>query len=90
MLYDPPNDAVRLVHCPPEESRVEQMGVFTYDPEANAWASEPVALPDKLARDRKVKNGFYSPDLEAIFLHSAGDSRDDGVIWVYRTKGASK
>ncbi len=90
MVYDSKADVVRLVHCPPEESRIEQMGVFTYDPEANAWTSEPVPLADTLARDRKVKNGFYCPDLDAIVLHSAGDSRDDGVIWVYRTKGASK
>jgi hypothetical protein len=90
LVYDARNDVVLLSVHPPEESRIEEMGIYTYDPNANAWAAEPVALPDKLARDRKVKNGFYSPDLEALFLHSAGDSRDDGVIWVYRTKGASQ
>ena len=31
-------------------------------------------------------NGFYSPELNAHFFHIAGDSRDDGTIWVYRYK----
>jgi hypothetical protein len=37
-------------------------------------------------RTTQVKNGFYGAELNAVFLHSAGDSRDDGVIWAYRYK----
>jgi hypothetical protein len=29
-------------------------------------------------------HGFYNPELNAVFLHSASDSRDDGTMWVYR------
>ena len=43
-----------------------------------------------MSRDRLPHNGFSSPELNAIFIRSAGDSRDDGVIWVYRCKGAKK
>jgi hypothetical protein len=59
--------------------------VYVYDPVANAWAAEPHPLPEKL-RNGQVKNGFYHPGLNAVFLHSAGDSRDDGVFWAYRYK----
>ena len=27
---------------------------------------------------------IYDPELGVVFLHSAGDSHDDGTIWVYR------
>jgi hypothetical protein len=37
-------------------------------------------------RNTQVKNGFYDAELNAVFLHSAGDSRDDGVVWTYRYK----
>jgi hypothetical protein len=56
-----------------------------YDPETNAWAEEPLALPERL-RNTQVKNGFYDAELNAVFLHSAGDSRDDGEVWTYRYK----
>lgn len=29
-------------------------------------------------------SGFYDPDLNAHFVHVAGDSQDNGVMWVYR------
>jgi hypothetical protein len=29
---------------------------------------------------------LYDAELNAVFVHSAGDSRDDGVIRVYRYK----
>jgi len=90
MVYDPGNDVVLLVVHSFHDDKAERLGVYVYDPKANAWAEEPLAIPDKLARDRNPKNGFYSAEHNAVFLHSAGDSRDDGVIWVYRYKGASK
>ncbi len=31
-----------------------------------------------------AKNGFYDASLNAVFLHSAGDSRDDSEMWVFR------
>jgi hypothetical protein len=35
-------------------------------------------------------NAFYSPQLNAHFIHAAGDSQDNGVMWVYRYKRATK
>jgi hypothetical protein len=29
-------------------------------------------------------SSFYSPEFNAHFFHVAGDSADDGVMWVYR------
>ena len=55
-----------------------------YDPNANAWAEDVLPVPEKLGRNRQAKNGFYDPELNAVFIHSAGDSQDDGTIWVYR------
>ncbi len=87
MVYDAAHDVVLLVFHSHHDDKPEKLGIFVYDPQANAWADEPLTIPGKLGGDRNPKNGFYDPGLNAIFLHSAGDSRDDGVIWVYRYKG---
>jgi hypothetical protein len=60
------------------------------DPNTNAWADEARPVPDKLGRNRQAKNGFYDPELNAVFLHSAGDSEDDGAVWVYRYRRAGR
>jgi hypothetical protein len=83
MAYDPANDRVLLVLHSYHYGKPERVGVYVYDPEANAWDEEPPPLPEKLRNDQ-VKNGFYDPELNAVFIHSAGDSRDDGVFWAYR------
>ena len=57
--------------------------MYGYDPATNAWDAEPLALPEKL-RNQQVKNGFYDPALNVVFLHVACDSRDNSVIWAYR------
>ena len=85
MAYDPVNDKVLLVMHSYHYGKPDRLGVYVYDPEANAWAEEPLALPGKL-RNTQVKNGFHDAELNAVFLHSAGDSSDDGVIWAYRYK----
>jgi hypothetical protein len=87
MAYDSVNDKVLLLLHSSHYDREERRGVYVYDPEANAWADEPLALPRGLP-GRQVKNGFYDPQLNAIFLHSAGDSQDDGIVWAYRYKKA--
>jgi hypothetical protein len=83
MAYDPASDKVLLVLHSYHYGKPERVGVYVYDPEANAWAEEPLPLPEKL-RNNQVKNGFLDPGLNAVFLHSAGDSQDDGVFWVFR------
>ncbi len=83
MTYDPVSDRVLLVYHSYHYSTEDRLGVYVYDPEANAWDEKPLELPKKL-RSRQVKNGFHDPELNAVFLHSAGDSQDDGVVWAYR------
>jgi hypothetical protein len=85
MAYDPVNDKVLLVLHSYHYDKPDKVGVYVYDPEANAWDETPRPLPEKL-RTEQVKNGFYHPGLNAVFIHAAGDSRDDGVIWAYRYK----
>jgi hypothetical protein len=85
MVYDSANDKVLLLLHSYHYGKKERVGVYVYDPATNAWAEEPLPLPAKLV-NTKVKNGFYDPELNAVFLHSAGDSVDDGVIWAYRFK----
>jgi hypothetical protein len=87
MVHDSANDKVLLLRHSFHYDKEEHMGVYVYDPEANAWDAEPLALPEKL-RNKRIKNGFYDPTLNAVFLHSSGDSEDEGVIWVYRYKRA--
>jgi hypothetical protein len=86
MVYDTANDKVLLLLHSQHYDKEDRRGVYVYDPETNAWAEQPVPLPAELP-PRQVKNGFYDPELNAVFLHSAGDSADDGTLWVYRYKG---
>jgi hypothetical protein len=34
----------------------------------------------------KAPSSFYDPELNAHFIHCAGDSADDGMMLVYRYK----
>ena len=90
MVYDPSDDKVLLVFHSFHDDKPERLGVYVYDPAANAWADEPLPVPEKLGRNRQSKNGCYDPQLNVVFLHSAGDSQDDGTIWVYRYRRAKR
>jgi hypothetical protein len=90
LAYDAANDLVLLVFHSRHDDTADKLGVWVYDPTANAWSADPVPVPDKLGRNRQAKNGFYDPALNAVFLHSAGDSADDGTIWVYRHRKAGR
>ena len=47
----------------------------------NVWIEKPLAMPREIGQ---CPSGFYNPDLNAHFVHVAGDSADNGVMWVYR------
>lgn len=85
MVYEPVADKVLLIRHSGHYDTAERRGTYVYDPETNAWTEEPLALPEGL-RHRQVKNGFFDSGLNVVFIHSAGDSQDDGVIWAYRFK----
>ncbi len=86
MIYEPMHDVVLLVMHSFHDDEPERLGVYVYDPKTNAWADEPLLIPDELGKNRQAKNGFYDPELNAVFIHSAGDSDDNGTMWVYRYK----
>jgi hypothetical protein len=86
LLYDSASDVVLLVVHSFFDSDPAWTGIYLYDPSANAWGSETMAIPEKLSRNNKPKNGFYDPALNAVFIHTAGDSQDDSDVWVYRYK----
>lgn len=72
--------------------REEPKGVFAYHPDENAW-HDAGPLLSRWDDDRysvSGSSGFYHPGLNAHFFHVAGDSKDNGVILVYRYKAAAK
>ena len=79
LTYDPVGDAV-LFHF----SR--GAGIRIYSPATNAWSQ--AASPPKLDWRYRQMNGFYAPALNAHYYHLAGDSRDDGILVVYRYRSA--
>jgi hypothetical protein len=93
MNYDEVNDAVvlfyhRLPLVPPDgdfNPGTKALGIYVYDPAANAWTETPQPMPKEIGA---CPSSFYSPELNAHFLHCASDSGDDGVMSVYRYKRA--
>ena len=58
-------------------------GIFVYDPKANSWA-DPIPFPADVPKFQYAANTFFDRELNAYFCHVAGDSSDNGVMWVYR------
>ena len=52
------------------------------DQGATVPGGKTLRVPERLGHDRQANSGFYDPEINVVFLHSAGDSRDDGTIWV--------
>jgi hypothetical protein len=86
MNYDSANDVVVMFnHNCGEEGSSGYRGIFIYDPNTNAWSDMP--LPKDI---KGHANSFYCPDLNVHFIHTAGDSTDNGTMWVYRYKQTKK
>ncbi len=80
MTYDAANDVVVLnVYRDSPRKR----GIYVYNPAANTWSSKPRPIPKEIV-PRLNLNAFYDPELNVHVYHAAGDSEDNGVIWVYR------
>ena len=60
-------------------------GIYVYDPKSNSWA-DPIPFPADGPKFPFAANTFFDQELNAYFCHFAGDSNDDGVMWVYRHK----
>lgn len=78
--YDARLDLVVAIHF-----KGKAPGAFVYDPKSNSWAG-PLPFPADGPRFPFAANTFFDRELNAFFCHVAGDSRDDGVLWVYRYK----
>ena len=78
--YDARLDNVVAIHF-----RGATTGIFVYDPKTNSWA-DPIPLPADGPKFQYAGNTFFDRELNAYICHVAGDSNDDGVIWVYRYK----
>ena len=86
MTYDSVNDVMVL------NAYMGRRGVFLYSPAEGRWLSDkPRALPDGFtAQYRDQANAFYDPEFNAHYYFVAGDSQDNGIMWVYRYKNAKK
>ena len=60
-------------------------GIRVYDPNTNSWA-DPLPFPATGPKFHFAANTFFDRELNAFFCHVAGDSNDDGVMWMYRYK----
>ena len=81
--YDSVNDRmINVVYS------AEKRGVFVFDPESGAWGESPLPFPSNFPG--QCWHGFYSPEVNAHFLYMAGDSQDNGTMWVYRYRKAEK
>ena len=76
--YDARLDLVVVI-----QMRGKTGGIFTYDPQANAW-TDPLPIPDEVFKYHVAGNTCYDRDLNAYFSYVAGDSSDEGNMWVYR------
>jgi len=63
----------------------KKTGIYVYDPKSNSWA-DPIPFPANGPKFHFAANTFFDHELNAVFCHVAGDSSDDGVMWVYRYK----
>jgi hypothetical protein len=89
MNYDSANDVLVVFYhgnVGPKDAGVKGRGIFVYDPAANVWGEAPGEVPRELC---KCPSSFYDPELNAHFIHCAGDSADDGIMLAYRYKRAN-
>jgi len=84
MTYDSVNDVVVLIAHFPDFGPVR--GLHIYDPKTDTWTKAPQPFPGDKWNAGVASNAFYDPELNLHYYHLAGDSRDDGTIWVYRYK----
>jgi len=78
--YDSRLDIVVAIHF-----KGSSPGIFVYNPNTNSWA-DPIPFPADGPKFHFAANTFFDRELNAHFCHVAGDSSDNGVMWVYRYK----
>jgi len=78
--YDTRLDVVVAIHF-----KGKTPGIFVYDPKTNSWA-DPLPFPADGPKFGFAANTCYDRESNAYFCHVAGDSNDNGTVWVYRYK----
>jgi hypothetical protein len=78
--YDARLDVVVAIHF-----KGKTTGIYVYDPKTNSWA-DPLPFPADAPRFLFAANTFFDRELNAFFCHVAGDSSDNGAMWIYRYK----
>ncbi len=78
--YDARLDVVVAIHF-----KGKTTGIFVYDPKMDSWA-DPLPFPADGPKFQFAANTCYDRELNVHFCHVAGDSNDNGVMWVYRHK----
>ncbi|MBE7467302.1 MAG: hypothetical protein HS116_27830 [Planctomycetes bacterium] len=64
--------------------------VAAWDPDSHAWTPK-IPMPSKFPEvGYPSYHGFYSPEANAHFIYAACDGADNGAMWVYRFKRATK
>jgi hypothetical protein len=79
VLYDVANDVVTVL-------QYDAKAIFVYSPSANSWSSTPMSSEMLSSVSGPRFNAFYDAQINAYFVHAAGDSEDNGMMWVYRYK----
>lgn len=83
MTYDSVNDLIVLNVYRQKEGN----GLYFFSPAQDKWLSDkPRPLPEALAKPSRMANAFYDPEGNVHYWFSAGDSQDNGTMWVYRYK----
>ena len=80
--YDARLDIVVAIHF---KGKSHGIFVYMYNPKTNSWA-DPIPFAVDGPKFQFAANTFFDRELNAYFCHVAGDSKDDGVMWVYRYK----
>ena len=78
--YDGRLDVVVAIHF-----KGKTTGIIVYDPKTNSWA-DPLPFPADGPKFGFAANTCYDRELNVYLCHVAGDSNDNGVVWVYRFK----
>ncbi|MBL8025106.1 MAG: T9SS type A sorting domain-containing protein [Fibrobacteres bacterium] len=76
--YDTINDVILVFDFTTTKS------IYVFDPSSNQWV-DVIPFPASFKSVMRYTNcAFYDPVLGVFFIYSAGDSQDDGLMWVYK------
>jgi hypothetical protein len=80
-VYDPEKNAWTEADAKFPGGEKPERGIFVYDPEKNAWTEADAKFPEKWGQ---CTSAFFDPGLGVYFFFVAGDSDDNGTMWIYR------